>query len=61
MKLAGPLGTPLDLAQWKRASSRVEEGTSGFLSISDSDRRVPEELGQEGKASSCVNVFFNNI
>ena len=28
---------------------------SGFLSISDSDRRVPEELGQEGKASSCDN------
>ena len=27
---------------------------SGFLSISDSDRRVPEELGQESKASSCV-------
>ena len=24
----------------KRASSRVEAGTSGFLSISDSDRRV---------------------
>ena len=54
MKLAGPLGTPLDLAQWKRASSRVEAGTSGFLSISDSDRRVPAELGQEGQASSCV-------
>ena len=42
------------LVQWKRASSLVEVGTSGFLSISDSDCRVPEELGQEGKASSCV-------
>ena len=40
------------MVQWKRASSLVEAGTSGFLSISDSDRRVPEELGQEGKASS---------
>ena len=38
----GPLGTPLGLVQWKRASSRVEAGTSGFLSISDSDGRVPE-------------------
>ena len=50
----GPLGTPLSLVQWKRASSLVEAGTSGFLSISDSDRRVPEELGQESRASSCV-------
>ena len=40
--------------QWQRASSRVEAGTSGFLSISDSDGRVPEELGQESQASSCV-------
>ena len=40
--------------QWKRASSRVEVGTSGFLSISDSDARVPEELGQESQASSCL-------
>ena len=37
----------------KRASSRVEAGTSGFVSISDSDRRVPAELGQESHASSC--------
>ena len=49
-----PLGTPLSLVQWKRASSLVEAGTSGFLSISDTNRRVPEELGQEGKGSSCV-------
>ena len=28
-------------------------GTSGFLSVSDSDRRVPAELGQESQASSC--------
>ena len=31
----GSLGTPLGLVQWKRASSRVEAGTSGFLSYSD--------------------------
>ena len=30
----------------------MEAGTSGFLSISDSDRRVPAELGQESQASS---------
>ena len=34
----GPLGTPLGLVHWKRASSAVEAGTSGFVSISDSDR-----------------------
>ena len=31
----------------------MEAGTSGFVSISDSDRRVPAELGQESQASSC--------
>ena len=31
----------------------MEAGTSGFVSISDSDRRVPAELGQESHASSC--------
>ena len=36
------------------ASSRVEAGTSGFLSISDSIGRVTAELGQESQASSCV-------
>ena len=34
MEVAGPLGTPLGLAQRKRASPLVEAGTSGFLSIS---------------------------
>ena len=52
--IAGPLGTPLGLAQRKRASPRDEAGTSGFLSVSDSDRRVPAELGQESQASSCL-------
>ena len=50
MDLAGPLGTPLGLSQWKRASSRVKAGTSGFLSNSDSDRSVPADLGQESQA-----------
>ena len=47
----GLLGSPMDLMQWKRkrASSPVEAGTSGFLSISDSDLRVPAELGQESQ------------
>ena len=49
MEVAGPLGTPLGLAQWKRASPRGEAGTSGFLSVSDSDRRVSAQLGQESQ------------
>ena len=34
MEEAGPLGTPLGLAQRKRASPRGEAGTSGFLCVS---------------------------
>ena len=54
VELAGPLGTLLGSAQWKRASSRGEAGTSGFLSDSDSDCTVPAVLGQESHASSCL-------
>ena len=54
MEVAGPLGTPLGLAQRKRASPRWEAGISGFLSVSDSDPRVPAELGQESQAWSCL-------
>ena len=54
MEFAGPLGTPLGMAQWKRASPRGEAVTSGFLSVSDSDRRVPAELGQESQATSFL-------
>ena len=54
MEVAGPLGTPLGLAQRKRASPRGEAGTSGLLSASDSDRRVPAEVGQESQAASCL-------
>ena len=57
MSWEGPLGTPLGLVQWKRASSRVEAGTSRFLSISDSDRRVPADLGQESETSSWVQAW----
>ena len=54
MELAGPLGTPLSLVQWNRASSRGEAGTSDFLSVLDSDRRVPAELGQQSQATSFL-------
>ena len=37
-----------------RRDSRVTTGISGFLSVSDSDRRVPAELGQESQESSCL-------
>ena len=49
VELAGPLGTLLGLSQWKRASSRGEAGTSDFLSVSDSDIRVPAELGRRDR------------
>ena len=40
------VGTPLGLAQRKRASPRGEAGTSGFLCVSDSDRRAqPQPQG----------------
>ena len=57
MELGGALGTPLGLVQWTRASSRVEVGTSGFLTISDFDCRVSVELEQESQASSCVEEW----
>ena len=50
----GPLGIPLGLVQWKRASSPVEAGTSGYFSISDFDLRVPAVLEQDSQDSSYV-------
>ena len=53
-------GASLDsngLVQWKRASYRVEGGTSGFLSIFYFNPRVPAELEQESQASSCVEEW----
>ena len=61
LELGGaPLGSPRCLVHGKRASSPVEAGTSGFLSISDSDHRVPADLGQESQASSWVEAWYSN-
>ena len=38
------------------ASSRVEAGTSVFLSISDIDLRISAELEQGSQSSSCVEA-----
>ena len=46
-----------ELAQLFSPVSTGERVTSGFLSISDSDCRVPAELGQESQASSCVEAW----
>ena len=54
MEVAGPLGTPLGLAQRKRASPRGEAGTSGFPCVSDSDRRVPAP--KYYKAEEAINL-----
>ena len=42
-------GTPL--------ASRVDTGTLVFLSISNSNCRVPEGLGEESQAWSCVEEW----
>ena len=39
------------------AAFQVEAGTSGFLSISDTDCRVSAELEEESQASSCVDEW----
>ena len=56
----GPFVTQLGLVQSKRASSRMEAGTSGVLSISDSGRRVPAEYGQESHASQNRSPLKGN-
>ena len=40
-----------------RASSRVKVGTSGFLSISDTDLTVSVEFEQGRQTSSCVEAL----
>ena len=40
-----------------RASTQVERGTSGFLSISDFDCMISVELEQQSQASSCVEEW----
>ena len=44
-------------AGMNKASTRVEVGTSGFLSIPDFDHTVFAELQQESLASSCVEEW----
>ena len=44
----------------KRASSRFEAGTSGLLSISDSDSRVPAELVHFHCIIICTEIEGNN-
>ena len=56
MEVAGPLGTPLGLAQRKRASPRGEAGTSGFLCVSDSGR-IPGK-GQHG---GLLSMGFHRV
>ena len=54
-------GAPRDssriTAGMNRASSRVEEGTSGILSISDIHLEVSVEFEQGRQASSCVEAL----
>ena len=54
MEVAGPLGTPLGLAQRKRASPRGEAEDSTFLSSHDTDLLEPTEWTQGCRASSSV-------
>ena len=60
MEVAGPLGTPLGLAQRKRASPRGEAGTSGFLCVSDSDRMVKVKVESE-KVGLKLNIQKTKI
>ena len=53
----GLLGTPLGLVHLKRASSPVEARNLRVPLISDSDRRVPADWGQESQASSWVEAW----
>ena len=54
MELGGASRDSTGFGAMEEGLISTEEGTSGFLSISDSDRSVPAELGQESQASSCV-------
>ena len=49
-----PLGIPLGSVQWKRASSPVEAGPSGFLSHSDMDLVVCLQFQTGSQVSTCV-------
>ena len=53
----GPPGIPLQSVQGLTASSRVEAGTSVFLSSSDMDLGVSMEFHQGTQASSRVETW----
>ena len=55
--LGGPWNSSQVTAGMSRASSRVEAGTSGFLSISDINLGVSVEFEQGSQASSCVEAW----
>ena len=52
-----PLGIPLGLVQWKRASSPVEAGSSGFLSHSDMDLVVCLQFQTGSQVLTCVEAW----
>ena len=52
----GLLGFLSSQCQGPRSSSRVEVGTSGFLSSADLDLGGPTEFPQGSQASSCVDT-----
>ena len=47
MEVAGPLGTPLGLAQRKRASPRGEAGMKVPRSVRKSNQSIPKEISPE--------------
>ena len=55
--LGGVLGTPLGLVQWKSASSRVEAGTSGFLSCSDVGLGLCMPFQTGNQVWTCVEAW----
>ena len=52
-----PLRAPLGLVQWKRASSRIEAGTLGFLSCSDIGFRLCMPFQTGSQVSTCVEAW----
>ena len=55
--LGGPLGIPLCLVQWKRTSSRVDKGISGFLSCSDVGFGLCMPFQSGSQVSTCVEAW----
>ena len=55
--VGGASRTPLGLVQAKRASSRVEAGTSGFLSSSDLGLRLCKPFQTVSQVSTCVDAW----